>query len=384
MLLIKNGNLHLMDGNKSFQGDILIEDGKIIKIDKHIKCDKSAEVIDAEGKFVMPGLIDAHCHIGISEENMGFEGEDCNEMTDPVTPQMNSLDGINPMDVSFEKAIKAGVTCVMTGPGSGNPIGGQFAAIKTYGKCVDDMVVKYPAAMKIAFGENPKRVYNRKGKMPMTRMGTGALIRETLINAKNYMNKKEEAKEKGENFDIDYKMEALIPVLKKEIPLKAHAHRADDILTAIRIAKEFDLLLTLDHCTEGHLIKEKIKASGYPAIVGPNLTSNSKIELANKSLETPKVLNEEGVKVAIMTDHPVINEQYLPIAAALAVKAGLKMEEALKAVTINAAEILGIEKRVGSLEVNKDADIVILDDNPFNIFSNVLYTIIDGVVVYKK
>ncbi|WP_027631759.1 amidohydrolase [Clostridium hydrogeniformans] len=382
-MLIKNGKIYTMAGKVYEKGDILIEDGKIKEIREEIKGNYE-KVIDAKGATIIPGMIDAHCHLGLFEGGKGFEGSDGNEMTDPITPHVRAIDGIYPMDEYFEKAVEAGVTTVMTGPGSANVIGGQFLAMKTYGRSVDDMALLEVGAMKIAFGENPKRVYNSKGKMPMTRMATAALLRQTLIEAKNYKAKKEAAEKKEEAFDINIKMESLIPVLDKKIPLKAHCHRADDILTAIRIAKEFDLKLTLDHCTEGHLIPEYVKESKAPAIVGPTMSFNSKIELNNKSFETPAVLMREGVKVAIMTDHPVIEIQYLPICAGLAAKNGnLTFEEALSTITINAAEILGLSHRVGSLEVGKDADIVIIDGNPFDLYRNTLYTIINGEVVYK-
>ena len=382
-MLIKNGKIYTMAGKVYEKGDILIEDGKIKEIGEEIKGNYE-EVIDAKGAIIIPGMIDAHCHLGLFEGGKGFEGSDGNEMTDPITPHVRAIDGIYPMDEYFEKAVEAGVTTVMTGPGSANVIGGQFLAMKTYGRSVDDMALLEVGAMKIAFGENPKRVYNSKGKMPMTRMATAALLRQTLIEAKNYKAKKEAAEKKEETFDINIKMESLLPVLDKKIPLKAHCHRADDILTAIRIAKEFDLKLTLDHCTEGHLIPEYVKESNAPAIVGPTMSFNSKIELNNKSFETPTVLMREGVKVAIMTDHPVIEIQYLPICAGLAAKNGnLTFEEALSTITINAAEILGLSHRVGSIEVGKDADIVIIDGNPFDLYRNTLYTIINGEVVYK-
>lgn len=382
-MLIKNGKIYTMAGKVYEKGDILIEDGKIKEIGEEIKGNYE-KVIDAKGATIIPGMIDAHCHLGLFEGGKGFEGSDGNEMTDPITPHVRAIDGIYPMDEYFEKAVEAGVTTVMTGPGSANVIGGQFLAMKTYGRSVDDMALLEVGAMKIAFGENPKRVYNSKGKMPMTRMATAALLRQTLIEAKNYKAKKEAAEKKEEAFDINIKMESLLPVLDKKIPLKAHCHRADDILTAIRIAKEFDLKLTLDHCTEGHLIPEYVKESNAPAIVGPTMSFNSKIELNNKSFETPAVLMREGVKVAIMTDHPVIEIQYLPICAGLAAKNGnLTFEEALSTITINAAEILGLSHRVGSLEVGKDADIVIIDGNPFDLYRNTLYTIINGEVVYK-
>lgn len=384
MLLIKNGKIFTMAGTNYENGSVLIDDGKIIEVGQNVTIPENAEVIDVNGAWVMPGIIDAHCHIGICEENMGFEGDDCNEMTDPVTPQLRAIDAVNPMEEGLAKAVRGGITSVVTGPGSANVIGGQFVAMKTKGVCIDDMIILEPAAMKIAFGENPKRVYDHKGKMPSTRMATAALLRETLVKAQNYKAKKEIAKEKGEFFEKDLKMEALIPVLEKKIPLKAHAHRADDILTAIRIAKEFDVKLTLDHCTEGHLIADYIAKENLNAIVGPTMTFNSKIELMNKTFKTPNVLYQAGVKIAIMTDHPVIQEQYLPLCAGLAVKEGLPMEEGLKAITINAAEIIGIADRVGSLEKGKDADIAIFDGNPMETFTNTLYTIIDGKIAYQK
>lgn len=384
MLLIKNGKIFTMAGTNYENGSVLIDDGKIVEVGQNVTIPENAEVIDVNGAWVMPGIIDAHCHIGICEENMGFEGDDCNEMTDPVTPQLRAIDAINPMEEGLAKAVRGGITSVVTGPGSANVIGGQFVAMKTKGVCIDDMIILEPAAMKIAFGENPKRVYDHKGKMPSTRMATAALLRETLVKAQNYKAKKEIAKEKGEFFEKDLKMEALIPVLEKKIPLKAHAHRADDILTAIRIAKEFDVKLTLDHCTEGHLIADYIAKENLNAIVGPTMTFNSKIELMNKTFKTPNVLYQAGVKIAIMTDHPVIQEQYLPLCAGLAVKEGLPMEEGLKAITINAAEIIGIADRVGSLEKGKDADIAIFDGNPMETFTNTLYTIIEGKIAYQK
>lgn len=384
MLLIKNGKILTMTGKDYEKGSILIDNGKIVEVAEKIEETSEMEVIDAKGLLVMPGIIDAHCHIGLLEENMGFEGDDINEMTDPVTPQLRAIDGINPMDIAYEDAIKGGITGVMTGPGSANVVGGQFVFMKTSGKCVDDMVVLAPSAVKVAFGENPKRVYNSKGKMPMTRMATAALLREVLTKAKAYKAKKEKSLKDGEIFEEDLKLEAFIPVLEKKIPLKAHAHRADDILTAIRIAKEFDINMTLDHCTEGHLITEYIKKSGFPAIVGPSLTSRTKIELQNKTFKTPGILANEGIKVAIMTDHNVIPIQYLPLCAGLAVKDGLKVEDAYKAITINSAEICGVSDRVGSLEKGKDADIAIFTGSPMEIATETKYTIISGKIVYKN
>lgn len=383
-MLIKNGKIYTMAGDVYENGDILIEDGKIKNIAREIK-GYSGETIDASGAIVIPGMIDAHCHLGMFESGMGFEGSDGNEATNPITPEMRAIDGINPMDQYFDRAVEAGITTVMTGPGSANVVGGQFVVMKTYGNNVDKMKIVEPAAMKIAFGENPKRVYNGKSKTPSTRMGTAALLRKTIIEAEDYKTKKENATEKGEFFERDIKMEAFIPVIEGKMPLKAHCHRADDILTAIRIAKEFGLKLTLDHCSEGHLISDDVKESGYPAIIGPTMANKSKIEVKDKTFETPAVLMHKGVKVAIMTDHPVIEINYLPICAGLAQKAGnLTFEEALSTITINAAEILGVSNRLGSIEEGKDADIVIVDGNPLDTYTNTLYTIINGEVVYKK
>lgn len=364
-------------------GCVLINNGKIVEVAENINVDDKVEVIDAKEGWVMPGIIDAHCHIGIYEQDMGFEGLDVNEATDPVTPELRAIDAINPMDTAFDDAVMGGITTVMTGPGSANVIGGQFVAMKTSGISVDDMIILEPAAIKVAFGENPKRVYRDRKKAPTTRMATAAILRETLSKAKSYKLKKDKAIREGKDFEENFKMEALIPVIDKKIPIKAHCHRADDILTAIRIAKEFDVEITLDHCTEGHLIADYVKASGRAAIVGPTLTDRSKIELKNKSFKTPAILHEKGVKVAIMTDHPVIPIQYLPICAGLAAKEGLGIEEALRAITINAAEICGISNRVGSIEKGKDADIAIFDGNPLEVFTNTIYTIINGEIVYK-
>lgn len=385
MLLIKNGKIHTMTGEIYVNDCILINNGKIEKIAKKIDVsNEDLQVIDAKGGWVMPGFIDAHCHIGIMEEGIKFEGMDLNEYSSAITPHLRAIDGINPRDRAFKSAIETGITTVMTGMGSSNPIGGQFAIIKTYGKSVDEMLVKAPAALKIAFGENPKSIFGKKGKMPITRMGTVALIRETLYKARNYKNRKEQALREGKVFDIDIKMESIMPVLNGEIPLKAHAHRSDDILTAIRIAKEFEVKLTIDHGTEANLVINYIKESGFPVIAGPNMNFRGKVETQNRSFDTAKILQESGILYAIITDHPVVPIEFLPLSAALAVKNGLQEEEALKAITINAAKILGIDNRVGTLEEGKDADICIYNDNPLNIISKNMYTIISGNIVYDS
>jgi len=385
-ILIKNAKIYTMDEKGIIErGDILIKDGKIAMIDNNIN-EYADHVIEAKDRLVFPGFIDAHSHIGMWEDSVGFEGADGNEDSDPVTPHLRAIDAINPFDRSFEEAIEGGVTCVATGPGSANVIGGQFCVIKTFGKRVDKMVVKEPAAMKVAFGENPKSVYHEKHQMPQTRMATAAILREALFKAREYLNKKLEAQQDEEKDmpEFDIKSESLIKVLTKEIPLKAHTHRADDIFTAIRIAKEFDVNLTLDHVTDGYLIVDELKQENIPCIVGPNLTDRSKVELKNLDFKNPGILSKNGILVAIMTDHPVIPQKYLVLCSALACKSGMDEIDALKAITINPAKILGIDNRVGSIKEGKDADIVIYKGHPFDIFSEVEYVLIDGKVVYHR
>lgn len=378
MLLIKNGSILTMASEPIELGEVLVNNGKIISVGKDLNLPDGCQVIDANGGYVMPGIIDAHCHIGMWEDGIGFEGDDVNEITDPATPQLRAIDAINPMDRSFVEAYENGVTCVCTGPGSANVIGGQFATIKTKGKRVDDMIVQPVASMKVAFGENPKRCYSSKKQTPSTRMATASILREYLFKTKNYI----ENKEKTPQFDM--KLESLIPVIKGELNVKAHAHRVDDIFTAIRIAKEFGLKMTLEHCTEGHLVADELAKEGFSAIVGPSLGSRSKYELKEKDFKTPAALHKAGVKIALMTDHPVIPVHYLTLCAALAVRAGLDEETALKAITINPAEILGISDRVGSIEVNKDADIVIFDKHPLDVQAKTTCVLIDGEVVYNR
>ena len=383
MILIKNGYIKPMSGRDIDNGCVLIgDDGKIAAVGKNVTSDANTLVIDAGGKLVTPGCVEAHCHLGVHNTAMRWEGADYNEMTDPITPQMRAIDGINPLDESFGLAIKNGVTSACTGPGSANVVGGTFAAIKLVGKRIDDMIIKNPAAMKCAFGENPKGVYGQGAKKsPYTRMATAAMLRELLFKTKNYC----EAKEKGKDPAFDMKLEAMIPVIRKEIPLKAHAHRADDIFTSIRIAKEFGLLLTLDHCTDGSLIAEELGKEGYPAFVGPSFGTKTKIELINKDFKTPGELYSAGVKVSIITDAPVIPLQYLPMCAGFAAKSGLPYDEAWRAITINPATSLGISDRVGSLEKGKDGDVVIWSDDPLTTVAASAYmTIVNGRIVYSR
>lgn len=387
MIYIKNGKIFTMEGNVLEKGSMLIDDGIIKAVGENIMPPDDAYVIEAEGKIVMPGFIDAHTHLGMQEDSIGFEGDDVNENADPVTPELRAIDAINPMDVTLEEAYMGGVTSAATGPGSANVIGGQFAIIKTYGHKIDDMIIKESAAMKCAFGENPKIFYGKKGKSPSTRMTIAAILRENLLKAEKYNRKlKIAGDDETKKPSFDMKMEALLPVIRREMPLKAHVHRADDIFTAMRIAKEFGVKMTLDHCTDGALIAEDLKKEkeNFDFIVGPSFGHRTKFELKQKSFKTPAVLSNGGLKIAICTDSPVVPLQHLPLCAALAVKSGMDEIEALKAITIYPAQILGIDNQVGSLKVGKDADVVIWDSHPFNIFSEVELTIINGKIIYKK
>ena len=381
-MVIINGKILPMEGKNIENGFVRIKGKKIAELGdmSEYESKKEDEVIDVQGAWVLPGLIEAHAHIGITEEKWGTMGDDCNEETLPVTPALRAIDAVNPMDPAFHDAIEAGITSVMAGPGSANVVGGQFVFMKTQGRCIDNMIVRHPAAMKVAFGENPKVNYGDKDQLPSTRMGIAALLRKTLYEAVQY----KADRENGNLVQRDFEIEPWIPVLNREIPLKAHAHRTDDILTAIRIAKEFEVDITIDHGTEAHLIADEIKESGFPVIVGPDLTARSKIEVKNMDFKTNKILHDAGVLFSITTDHPVSLIQYLPLCAGLAVKHGLPMEEGIKAITINPARICRVDDRVGSLKKGKDADIAIFSGNPLEVFTETLYTIIDGQVIYKK
>ena len=382
MLFIKNGYIKSMAGADIKNGRVLVDDtGKIAAVGADLTAPEGAQVIDAGGRLVTPGCVEAHCHIGLWEYGIGWAGADGNESSDPVTPQLRAIDSINPMDKCFAMAIKGGVTSACTGPGSANVVGGTFAAIKLVGKRIDDMIIKHPAAMKCAFGENPKSSYGKNGKAPKTRMSTAALLRELLFKSKRYY----EDKVNGKNPSFDMKLEAMMPVIKGDIPLKAHVHRADDIFTAIRIAKEFNVKLTLDHCTEGALIADELAKEGYPALVGPSFGMSGKNETMNKSFATPAVLHKAGVPICIITDHDVIPQENLPLCAAWAVDAGLDVEEAWRAITINPAKHIGISDRVGSLETGKDADIVIWTADPMTaVGAHAYMTLIEGKIVYSE
>lgn len=387
MLVLKNGNVMTMAG-PAFVGDVAIENGKIVAVGQSLSY-SDAEVRDVTGMTVMPGIVDPHCHIGMWEDAMGFEGADGNECTNPITPELRAIDAINPYDRCFEEAATGGVTTCVTGPGSANVIGGQFVAIKTYGDSVEDMVLRFPVAVKAAFGENPKRVYDGKNQTPSTRMATAALMRKALIEAQEYNEKLEKGKADPEKMpERNLGKEILARVIRRELPMKIHAHRADDILTAIRICREFKLRYTLDHCTEGYLITDKLKEALSEdcegIIVGPLLTDRSKIELKNLSFKAPKVLEQAGIEYAMMTDHPVTPEQYLPICTAVAVREGASEEGALKAITINAAKITGIADRVGSIEVGKDADIAVFSGHPFDFRSRCVLTLVNGKVAHEE
>lgn len=377
--LIKNAEIITMTGENYKNGCVLFDE-KILYVGEEAPADAD-EVIDAKGKIVMPGLVDAHCHVGMFEDSLGFEGDDGNEDSDPVMPHLRAIDGINPFDRGFSDAYNAGVTSVVTGPGSANPVGGQFAAVKTYGICVDDMIIKAPAAMKMALGENPKCVYNEKEEAPVTRMGTMALIRELFIKSQEYMHRLEEYEnnsEDNEKPEFDIKLDAMIPVLKREIPVKIHAHRADDICSAIRIGKEFNVDVTIEHCSDGDAVAPILEREKLPVMLGPTLSDRSKPELRNLTFDTYKNLSDRGIDTAIITDHPEITVENLPLCAAMAVKHGMNEEKALEAITITAAKNCRIDDRIGSLSVGKDADIAVFTDLPTRFDAVCVMTFIDG------
>ena len=368
-------------------GTILIDAGKIVAVGgPGLEVPADADVVDAAGKWVLPGFIDAHAHVGVHEEAEGWAGSDTNEMTRPVTAYVRALDAINPADQGFRDAIGGGVLAVNVNPGSGNPIGGQTAAVKCWGRVVDQMVLREPSGMKSALGENPKRVYGERKETPSTRLGTAAVIREAFVQAGNYLAKLAAAEQQPPSerkpVDRDLGLEALARVLRREIPWRQHCHRADDIATAIRISREFGYELVIDHGTEAHLLADLIAAESIPVIIGPLLTSRSKVELRNRSLANPGRLAAAGVTIAITTDHPVVPINFLIHQASLAVKEGLDRDTALRSITINPARIIGVADRLGSLEPGKDADLVIWSADPLDVTSRAERAYQDGLEIY--
>jgi imidazolonepropionase-like amidohydrolase len=373
MLALTGGNIFTMVGDNIENGTVLIKDGNIIEIGESIAIPSGTEIIRVNGRIITPGLIDAHNHIGMFEEIYRVEGDDGNEMTDPLTPHLRAIDAVNPEDLAFQDALKGGVTTVVTGPGSANILGGEMAALKTWGKTVEDMIVKFPIGLKAALGENPKRVYGTTSKAPHTRMASAAILREALVSAQNYIKKQENwingEKDKHEP-ERDLKLESISRVLKREIPLRVHAHRADDIMTAVRIAREFDLKIIIEHCTEGYKVADELARLNIPAIIGPIITNRAKVELQGINLSNGKYLEKAGVNFAIMTDHPVVPIQYLALSAGLTVQGGLSEKTALQAITVNAAKLLGLNG-LGTLEKGQKADLVVWSGHPFDLRSKV-------------
>lgn len=383
MLLIKNAKVLTMGRQDYLDGaDILVDGAEIAAVGRDLP-ERGADIVDAKGLTALPGIIDAHCHVGMWEDSIGWAGSDGNEVTNPVTPAMRAIDGVNPEDRCFSDAMKCGVTLVATGPGSANVIGGQFAVMRTHGKTVDDMLVKEPAALKIAFGENPKRCYGEgQKKTPMTRMATAAILRQALADAQTYQRKLARADD-DKMPDRDLGKEVLVAALERGLRVKAHAHRADDILTALRVRDEFHLDMSLEHCTEGWRILDQLKEARVPVILGPLLSDRSKEELRNLTYDAPAMFHKAGVRFAMMTDHPVIPLEYLPVCAALAVRRGLPERAALEAITINAAWAIGMDDRFGSIEKGKQADIVLYEGDPLDSRTGVKRVYIEGRLVHE-
>jgi len=393
MKAIINGTILCPVNGQIDDGIVVFDDKKIRSVGKDVKIPKNAEIIDAEGKYILPGFIDAHTHQGLFDGSIGWAGSDGNEMTEAITPHMRAIDGFNPHEPSLSEALLGGVTSLNTGPGSGNVIGGQAFVIKPIGSdVVEDMILQAPSGLKVALGENPKRVHGRdNSRMPSTRMGVAALLRKTITDAQNYMDewkafgsKAREAKEEGKAPPTppkrDLGLEMIAKVVKREIPLHAHAHRADDIATVIRLSKEFNIRLVLIHCTEGHKIADHIAKSEVPAVIGPTMYWVSKPETRERGFDTAVILNKAGVKVALQTDS-LTPMNYFPLLPMNVIKLGMSRDDALKCVTINPAEILGVDKRIGSLEKGKDADIVIWSGHPFEFYSKVERVFVNGTEI---
>lgn len=384
MLGIKDVTLETISNGKIENASIILKNGKILSLGKDIDLSDCKEIIEGNNRIITPGIIDAHTHLGLSESGVGKEGIDTNEGTNPLTPFLSVRDGINMKDLAFESFRASGITTVGILPGSGNIIGGTGLALKCKGIIVDDSVLKDPIGMKAALGENPKNNYGNKKKSPSTRMGNASVLREALLKAKEYLEALNSSKEDKKEFDNDKQSRALLPVIKGEIPLIIHCHRHDDIVTAIRISKEFNIRYVLDHVTDGNLVNRLIKQENIHCGVGPTLNYGSKVENKNRDFKTPIVFDREGIPFCFITDHPVIDGRNLVLTASIATQWGMTDEDALRAITLSAAEHIGIEERVGSLEVGKDADLVIWSDNPLEFTSFVDITIIDGEIVYER
>lgn len=382
-MILKNGVVHPMDGPIIPNGYVEFEGTKIKAVGPMEQCPQGGPELDVAGGHIVPGFVDAHCHLGMEGDALGFESDDCNESTDPCTAHLRALDAVNPLDRCFREAREGGVTTVLTGPGSANPISGQSLVMKTAGTWADQMTIKAPAAMKMALGENPKSVYNERKETPITRMATAGIIREELSKTLEYMDRqnKADAEEDTDPPDFDPKLEALIPVLRGDLPVHIHAHRADDIATAVRICKEFGLKYVIVHGTEGHLLADGLAREGCRVITGPILTDRCKPELANQTIENPARLAAAGVPIAICTDHPVTPIQYLPLCAAMAVRGGLEPEAALRCITLGGAELAGVAGRLGSLTPGKDADVVVTSAHPLDWMGRVEHVFINGAQV---
>jgi imidazolonepropionase-like amidohydrolase len=383
-IAITGGYVVPIDGSPVDGGTVLLRDGKIAAVEgSGFAVPDGYDVVDATGKWVLPGFVEAHAHVGVHEEAEGWAGDDTNEMTNPVTAQVRALDAINPADLGFRDAIIGGVLSVNVNPGSGNPIGGQTVALKCWGRTVDQMLLREPAGLKSALGENPKRVYGDRKEMPSTRLGIAAVIRAAFVDALNYEQKLNNTSAEQPVVARDLKLEALLRVLHKEIPWRQHCHRADDIATAMRIAREFGYNLVIDHGTEAHLLADQIAEAGIPVIIGPLFTSRAKIELRNRSIANPGRLAAAGVEISLTTDHPVVPINFLIHQATLAVKEGLDREVALRSVTINPARVIGCDDRVGSLTPGKDADVVIWSGDPLDVMSRAEIAYLNGREIYR-
>lgn len=383
-IAITSGYVVPVDGNPIDGGTVLISDGKITAVGtaSEVTVPDGAEIVDASGQWVLPGFVEAHGHIGVHEESVGWAGDDTNEMTDPNGARMRALDAVNPGDQGFVDALMGGVTSSVIKPGSGNPIGGQTVAIKNWGRSMKDRLLKEPAGVKSALGENPKRVYGNKDTLPSTRQGVAAVIRDAFTKAQDYKAKRDHAAAEGTPFTRDNTSEVLVRVLDREIPWSQHTHRADDIHTAIRLADEFGYRLIINHTTEGHLLADEIAERGIPVVIGPLMTSRSKLEVQNRTLANPGILHRAGAKIALTTDHPVVPIEFLVHQATLCVKEGLDREAAIRAITLNPAEIMGLDDRVGALRPGMDGDVVLWSGDPLDVMNRALRVFVDGREVY--